>query len=433
MSRGWTSEVVALTISGSLDSDRLISPISCLVQTCNRPTPSLRAVRTPSTRYTTTLLGAATLCITSTIKRGRMGGEPGSQAALPSTARKETAWKRCVTSPRAPYTTRRREKIRLQSGFRLCCGSVVHRLDSQLTHVTLRPGSFYGVSHFPCCITNFPQGWPKFAQHVYLVANSTKQTELLVASLVPSNASFVAGNGAPVKIRTESEFPFGDVAKITVEVGRGWGETSGGQLLLKLRVPGYANATIDGKSVVAGTTWEQALQLGTTKTWSVILDPELTPEFGWGRGVAQGADPATNAVAITRGPLVFAYRPREERSKLVAGEETHTKCYVERASERSLSLSLSLSPSLSLSLSLSLVRAAAAFTHLLIPSFPSHTARTRRNVHHTACSRVSALLYARARSQGQALIALSLPWCSGVQSGSEENAGGGGRKRFEAE
>lgn len=30
--------------------------------------------------------------------------------------------------------------------------------------------NYYGVSHFPCCITNFPQGWPKFAMHAILEA-----------------------------------------------------------------------------------------------------------------------------------------------------------------------------------------------------------------------------------------------------------------------
>jgi hypothetical protein len=28
--------------------------------------------------------------------------------------------------------------------------------------------NYFGTSHFPCCITNFPQGWPKFAQSAVL-------------------------------------------------------------------------------------------------------------------------------------------------------------------------------------------------------------------------------------------------------------------------
>ena len=76
--------------------------------------------------------------------------------------------------------------------------------------------NFYGVSHFPCCITNFGQGWPKFAMHA-IVADPTHNA-VVIASLVPASASITTlpatrstqGNGAgAVVVKTDSKYPFG--------------------------------------------------------------------------------------------------------------------------------------------------------------------------------------------------------------------------------
>ena len=55
--------------------------------------------------------------------------------------------------------------------------------------------NYFGVSHFPCCITNFPQGWPKFAQStVYFQPNGTGSGggAIVLASLVPLRATVAA-------------------------------------------------------------------------------------------------------------------------------------------------------------------------------------------------------------------------------------------------
>jgi hypothetical protein len=59
--------------------------------------------------------------------------------------------------------------------------------------------NYYGVSHFPCCITNFPQGWPKFAMGAFVIEPAGSQDvaavggatadAVVVASLVPATAT----------------------------------------------------------------------------------------------------------------------------------------------------------------------------------------------------------------------------------------------------
>jgi len=165
--------------------------------------------------------------------------------------------------------------------------------------------NFYGVSHFPCCITNFPQGWPKFAQHVYLFDNNTMggDSALLVASLVPSKASFIAGNGEHVTVETESGYPFGDTATVTM--------VAKSNVNLKVRIPGWASkATVNGQLVMNGTTWSTPVKGSVTV--KIDLNPEVKAEFGWG-DLGNATRAPMNAVALTRGPIVFAYHPKEEK------------------------------------------------------------------------------------------------------------------------
>ena len=49
--------------------------------------------------------------------------------------------------------------------------------------------NFFGVSHFPCCITNFPPGWPKLAASAVMAAPS--RNAFVVASLIRGIVAFM--------------------------------------------------------------------------------------------------------------------------------------------------------------------------------------------------------------------------------------------------
>merc|ERR1712232_823026 len=75
--------------------------------------------------------------------------------------------------------------------------------------------NFFGVSHFPCCITNFPQGWPKFAMSA-IMGDMSAEPAIVIASLVPAEAIMPASIGGGAHVSTDSQYPFSDSATITV-------------------------------------------------------------------------------------------------------------------------------------------------------------------------------------------------------------------------
>jgi len=167
--------------------------------------------------------------------------------------------------------------------------------------------NFFGVSHFPCCITNFPQGWPKFAMSA-IMAEESAESAIIVASFVPAEADMPATVGGGAHVITDSQYPFSDSAIITV--------TAKAPVRLKVRIPGWADhASLNGHRVENGTY--AVVQCAPGKTVAHIeLNPTVRLEYGWGSS-------GTNGLGVTRGPLVFALHPAEEKKVVKSYEQFH--------------------------------------------------------------------------------------------------------------
>eukprot|EP00911_Craspedida_sp_UC1_P000447 UC1_evm4s337 len=141
--------------------------------------------------------------------------------------------------------------------------------------------NFYGVSHFPCCITNGPQGWPKFAQHT--VQADVRKNAVVVASLIAASATMPLSVGGGARVSINSRYPFGDNATVTV--------TAAKPTTARIRIPVWATrATVNNKPAANGTFVDVACAGGGANTTiSVALNPEVRIERGWGtNGVRAG-------------------------------------------------------------------------------------------------------------------------------------------------
>ena len=98
--------------------------------------------------------------------------------------------------------------------------------------------------NFGCCTANFAQGWPKFALSLFMLEGSDT---LVCAALSPASVRVRLG-GAAVCVKEQTQYPFRDVVRFTVE-----GE---GDFALKIRIPAWAGeCTLDGAPVRAQDGW----------------------------------------------------------------------------------------------------------------------------------------------------------------------------------
>lgn len=165
--------------------------------------------------------------------------------------------------------------------------------------VTNGPESnIFGLSpNFGCCTANLSQGWPKFAANLWMrtVANGIAAT-----AYAPSHMSTEI-SGIPVSITLETGYPFREELKFTVATEQPV------SFPLLLRIPGWASdAKIQmergavqrvesGKFHRIERKWR-----GTTE---ILLRLPMRPQIH---------HRANNAVAIVRGPLVYALKMSED-------------------------------------------------------------------------------------------------------------------------
>jgi DUF1680 family protein len=195
-----------------------------------------------------------------------------------------------------------------------------HQYDQQVNQVMCsvmpRPwtsngpeSNIFGLEpNFGCCTANMHQGWPKFASHLWM---ATREGGLAAVAYAPSQVSAKVAGGTDVAIVEDTDYPFRDSVRMTVY------PAAPAKFPLVVRIPAWA----EGATIAVAGQAEMSVTPGSFHTvdreWKSGDVVELTFPMKlkvkrWYR----------DAVAVNRGPLLFALAIGEEWRK-VKGEEPH--------------------------------------------------------------------------------------------------------------
>ncbi len=159
--------------------------------------------------------------------------------------------------------------------------------------------------NYGCCTSNMHQGWPKFAAHLWM---TTPDGGIAVAAYAPSRAEFTS-RGVKVSVSLDTDYPFRDTLALTIAPERA------ARFPLVLRVPGWAG----GATVRVDSGPLVRMKPGTLhrieREWSGRSD--VTIRFPMDARVSVRYN---QAVAIERGPLVYALKIDEQWTRVNAGK-----------------------------------------------------------------------------------------------------------------
>jgi len=151
-----------------------------------------------------------------------------------------------------------------------------------------------------CCQHNHSQGWPYYAEHLYMATNDNGVAAVLYAA---SNADVKVGNNQKIRIQQSSNYPFEESIRLVIGTN---GKTI--DFPLYLRIPAWAKQAqikINGKTenVESGAKyiridrkWKDNDQVELSLPMSIVLNTWTANK---------------NAVSIERGPLTFALKIKE--------------------------------------------------------------------------------------------------------------------------
>ncbi|MDH6305175.1 hypothetical protein M2459_002272 [Parabacteroides sp. PF5-5] len=172
----------------------------------------------------------------------------------------------------------------------------------------------YGLlTGYPCCASNMHQGWPKFTQNLWY---STPDNGLAALIYSPSEVTAKVGNnGHMVRITEETNYPMDDKCSFTIHIQDK--KVKEVTFPFHFRVPAWckeAIVTVNGKP-------EQSVKSGQVgiinRTWRNKDKVEITLPME-----VQVSRWYENAIAVERGPLVYALKMQENwKKKSFAQEE----------------------------------------------------------------------------------------------------------------
>ncbi|MFN8668830.1 MAG: glycoside hydrolase family 127 protein [Gemmatimonadaceae bacterium] len=164
--------------------------------------------------------------------------------------------------------------------------------------------NLYGLEpNFGCCTANMHQGWPKFAQHLWM---KTPDDGLAAMAWAPCTVETTC-KGVPVTVTVDTDYPFRETVRVSLTTDRA------ARFPLALRIPAWAEgATVQvglGEPMVAraGSMYRLDREWRGTTMLEVRLPmhPKITTRYN-------------GAVAVERGPLVYALKLGEEWTRVNA-------------------------------------------------------------------------------------------------------------------
>jgi hypothetical protein len=157
--------------------------------------------------------------------------------------------------------------------------------------------------NYGCCTANMHQGWPKFVSHLWMRSDDGG---LVAAAWAPCEVRTTIGD-VPVVVAVETGYPFRDTIAVTVETPRAL------RFPLWLRVPAWAS----GASVRVGRDDPAPMTPGALhrveREW--VGKQQLTITLPMRAVVSTRYH---DAVAVERGPLVYALRIGEAWTRVNA-------------------------------------------------------------------------------------------------------------------
>ncbi len=150
---------------------------------------------------------------------------------------------------------------------------------------------------YGCCTSNMHQGWPKFVAHLWM---RTPDDGLAAIAWAPCTLT-ATPRGIPTTVTVDTDYPFRETIAVRVRTDLP------GRFPLALRIPGWAEgATVQvagesARHAAPGTMHrlEREWSGETTVTVRLPMQPRATVRYN-------------GAVAVERGPLVYALRVGEE-------------------------------------------------------------------------------------------------------------------------
>jgi hypothetical protein len=188
------------------------------------------------------------------------------------------------------------------------CNQVICAAKGAHVYVNNEPDSnLYGLEpNFGCCTANMHQGWPKFLSHLWMKAADGGLAVIAYAPCVIQTTI----QGKPVELGVETMYPFRDEISIRVTVKEPM------TFPLHLRIPGWCKGrqlALGGSTIKADSDEKHYIRLTTDWRESGTLALHLPMSVELYNGY-------NNAVAIERGPLIYAL-PIEAEWKRVKDRE----------------------------------------------------------------------------------------------------------------